>query len=135
MKANNIFIAIVAFAVFVSVGARSAGDCAAQDSANKEGKKNVHVVTFTVPDQSKNLAKDISKALAREPGVLSGKSDFERKTFSVTYDPDKTSPKRIQKIIMAIAPNAKLKKVALTREKSGKQGCGKCPRRNSCEKY
>ena len=134
MKANKISIAIVALAVLVSIGARSAGECAAQDSTNKEVTKNVHVVTFTVPDLSKNLAKDISKALAREPGVLSGKSDFERKAFSVTYDPGKANPKRIQKIIKAITPNAKFKK-ARTGEKRGKQGCGECPRRSSCANH
>lgn len=132
MKANNIFIVIVAVAVFVWIGAGVAGTYGAQDSANKEIKKNIQVVTFTVLDLSKNLAKDISKRLAVELGVVSSKSDFQRKGFSVAYDPGKTNPKRIHKIIKGISPNTKLEKVELIRDKSGKQGCGKCPRRNKC---
>jgi hypothetical protein len=135
MKANNILIAIVAFGVFISIGARAAGDSTVPDSANKEVKKNIQVVTFTVPDLSKSLAKDISKALASEPGVLSGKPDFERKAFLVTYESGKTSPMKIQKIMKAVTTDTKLENVAPAPEKSGAQGCGKCPRRNSCVKY
>jgi hypothetical protein len=132
MKADNKRIIIIVFAVLVAMGGGFSGDCAAVDSAGRMAGEIVHVAIFKVPDLSENLAKEISKALAREPGVLSGKSDFQKESFSVVFDVGKTSPKGILKMIAAVTPNAKLENVEQTQKQGVKLDCGKCPRKNKC---
>ena len=39
----------------------------------------------------------VKKALERVPGVTDAKVDFDRKTASVSFDPDKTSPAALTK--------------------------------------
>jgi len=132
MKTNNRRIVMIVMVILVAMGSGFSGDCAAVDSADRVADKIVHVATFKVPDLSQNLAKDISKALAREPGVLSGRSDFQKESFSVIFDAGKTSPKGILKMIAAVTPDAKLENVEQTQKQGGKLDCGKCPQRNKC---
>jgi hypothetical protein len=123
---------MIVMTILVAMGGGFSSDCAAVDSAGRVADEIVHVATFKVPDLSENLAKDISKALAREPGVLSGKSDFQKESFSVIFDAGKTSPKGILKMIAAVTPNAKLENVEKTQKRGEKPDCGKCPRKNKC---
>jgi mercuric ion binding protein len=39
----------------------------------------------------------VKKALERVPGVTEGKVDFDKKTASVSFDPDKASPAELTK--------------------------------------
>ena len=135
MKRNNIRIAIIAFAVLVLIGAGAAGDSPAPDSAGQAVQNKVEVATFSVPNLSKELAKDISKALADEPGALSGKLDLERKAFLVAYDATKTSSMKIHEIMKTIAADTKLERVAPWQDKGGKHACGGCPNRDKCANY
>ena len=62
-------------------------------------------VAFAAPPQSATLAVEnmtcgtcpivVKKALERVPGVSSTSVDFEKKTATVTFDPDKTTSARL----------------------------------------
>jgi len=50
-------------------------------------------VTLDIPGMScKFCPITIRKALEKVPGVIKAQADFESKTATVTYDPDKTTP-------------------------------------------
>lgn len=52
----------------------------------------VQTVTLDVPGMTcKFCPITIRKALSKVPGVIEAKSDFESKTATVTFDPEKTS--------------------------------------------
>jgi copper chaperone CopZ len=132
MKRNKILISIAALAAIISIRAMAPNYCA---SADKEVKQELRVAVFSVPDLSKNVAEDISKALAGEPGILSAKPDFGEKSFSVTYEPGKTGAEKIQKAMGTVVPETKLREVVAAQDKSGRHACGKCPGRKSCGRY
>lgn len=134
MKEKNVFIAIVVLAGLIWMGAEVTEDRAFADSTARQVKNDLKLAMFMVPDLSVNVAKDISKALASEPGVLSAKADFDRREFSVTYEPGQISLKKLQGIIEAICREARLEKVEPAQETSGRPGCWKCPSRNRCGK-
>lgn len=134
MRANNLLVAVIVLVILVSFGAQAAGDRALADSTDREARNNLKIAVFSVPDLSKNLAGDISKALASEPGVLSAKVDLEKGKYAVIYDPGQTNPKEIQRIMQTIIREVKLERDILLQETSGSQGCGGCPSRKSCGK-
>ena len=62
-------------------------------------------VAFAAPPQTATLTVEnmtcgtcpvvVKKALERVPGVSSTSVDFEKKTATVSFDPDKTTPERL----------------------------------------
>jgi len=129
MKKNNKRIVMIAVAILVAAGVGFT-----EDLADGRAERILHVATFKVPDLSQRLAKAISKVLAKEPGVVSGKSDFQKESFSVTFDAGKTDPQGVLKMISGVTPNAQLEKVEQTQKQGRELDCGNCPRRNNCTK-
>ena len=90
MKTNHLFLllAISMIALF-SVGSLSAQD---------KKKKDKEVVTFYVEGmQCKNCQATIEKNISFEKGVKDLKSDLEKKTVMVEYDPKKTDVEKLKK--------------------------------------
>lgn len=79
---KRIFLAIMLF-ILVPLNALSA-----------EG--NTKTVVLDVPGMSCPVCPiTVRKALEKEPGVIKAKADFNTKTATVTFDPDKTSAKKL----------------------------------------
>ena len=58
----------------------------------------LETVTFDVKNMTCAVCPiTVKKALEKVPGVNSAKVDFEKKTASVTFDPDKASPATLTK--------------------------------------
>jgi copper chaperone CopZ len=89
---------------------------------------------YSVPDLAKGtLVKDLSKAVATKPGIVSAQADPEKSQFMVTFEPGKTNPQEILKAVSAVAPNAKFEKVGPADPKAAaKKDCGKCPSKSTC---
>ncbi|MGX2032723.1 mercury resistance system periplasmic binding protein MerP [Methylocaldum gracile] len=57
-----------------------------------------HTVVLDVQNMSCAVCPiTVSKALEQVPGVTDAKIDFDRKTATVTYDPDRTGPAALTK--------------------------------------
>lgn len=89
---------------------------------------------YSVPDLAKGtLVKDLSKAVAGKPGVVSAQADTEKGQFMVTFEAGKTNPDEILKAVSAVAPKAKFEKAGPADPKSAaKHDCGKCPSKSTC---
>lgn len=134
MKANKLLVSIIGLVILISIGAMVADDRAFADSTDKEAMDNPRIALFMVPDLSANLAKDISRALAGEPGLLAAKVDLEKGKYAVIYHPGETNPKKIQGIMQTIVREVKLEGDNLLQETSGNRDCSRCPGRKSCGK-
>lgn len=78
---KRLFLAL--FLVLVSTGAVVAGE-------------NTKTVVLNVPGMSCPVCPiTVRKALEKVPGVVKAKADFDSKTATVTFDPDKTSAKKL----------------------------------------
>lgn len=89
--------------------------------------------SYTVPNLNEGaLFKDLSKALAETPGILSSAADKEKSLFKVTFEPGKTNPQDILKALSSVSKEVKLEGVAPADPKAAKHDCGKCPAAKSC---
>lgn len=114
-------------------GIALAGDAPAQTA--KSGPA-LEVATFAVPNLMEGTTlKSLAQALAKKPGIASAQVDAEKATFEVTFEPQKTNPDEILKIVTAVSKEAKLVSVAPA-EGAAAHGsdCGKCPSARSCSK-
>jgi hypothetical protein len=89
---------------------------------------------YSVPDLGKgSLVKDLSKAIAVKPGVVSAQADAAKNQFMVTFENGKTNPEEILKTLRGVSPETKFEKVAPVDPKAtAKHDCGKCPSKSKC---
>lgn len=78
------------------------------------------------------MLKDLAKALSAQTGIVSAQVDSGKSTFNVTFEPKKTDPDQILKVITNIARDAKLVSVGPADPKAAAHDCGKCPKAKSC---
>ncbi len=79
------------------------------------------------------VVKDLAGALAKEPGVIKAKADMDQGLFSVTFEPGKTNPEALAKVVSAVVGESKLKEVVgATGGAKAATGCGACPSRSAC---
>jgi copper chaperone CopZ len=121
-------IAILALTAFAAL--------AADDPAPAENKPQdaPHAAIFKVPALSEDLSKDFIKGLAKADGIISAKPDLEAGTFSVTYEPAKTDPKKIEAVLTQLASEVSLDKVQPADAVHAKSDCSKCPHHKTCGK-
>ena len=101
------------------------------EAKNIRAKKSTYTAaTYTVPDLTKKVAKELSKAIAKEPGLVAAKPDLQAKTFMVIFEPGQTTSKSILAALKKKAPDAAFSQEAAV--EAVKTGCGKCPSRLSC---
>ena len=100
-----------------------------------EQAKGPEVATFAVPGvKDQAVVKGLTAALAKEAGVLAAKADGEAGTFMITFEPAKTNPEALTKVVVEVVPDAKLEKVQPADPKAAEHDCGKCPSKSSCNK-
>ena len=104
--------------------------CPSEAKSNGAEKSTYTAATYTVPDLTKTVAKGLSKAIAKEPGLVSAKPDLQAKTFTVIFEPGQTTSKSILAALKKKAPDAAFSQEAAV--EAVKTGCGKCPNRLSC---
>jgi copper chaperone CopZ len=92
------------------------------------------VAVFSVPMLMEGtVLKDLVKAVADKPGILSAQADSAKSTLSVTFETKKTKPDRILKALNSVSKDAKLVAVAPADARAaGKHDCGKCPLAKGC---
>jgi copper chaperone CopZ len=126
------------FAAFLILSVLCAGIALAADSAPQKVKAPPaqEVAIFSVPNLMEgSTLKSLAQALSKKPGISSAQVDAEKGTFNVTFDPQKSSPDEILKIVSSISKDAKLVAVAPADGKAALgPDCGKCPSARSCSK-
>ncbi len=122
---------ILASALFLTATVSLAADTPAKDSAPA-----AQTAVFSVPNLSDGaVVKSLTKALAKEKGIIAAKAEAEAGKFLVTFDTSKNSPEALARVVTKVAPEAKLDGVHNADTKAATHGdCGKCPSRSSCPK-
>ncbi len=127
---------ILTSTLLLTATASFAGDAPAQDAAPAQAAPYAQTAIYSVPNLSDAaVVKDLTKALAKEEGIITAKAEAEAGKFLVTFETAKTSPETLTKVVTKVAPEAKLDAVHEASAKPAAQGdCGKCPSRSSCPK-
>ncbi|MEW6758513.1 MAG: hypothetical protein AB1347_09860 [Acidobacteriota bacterium] len=117
--------------VLVLSAAMLAGAALAADPAPAAAQETA---VFEIAKLSQGtVVKDLAGALAKEPGVIKAKADMDQGLFSVTFEPGKTNPETLAKLVSGVAGEAKLKEVvAVPAGAKAASGCGACPSRSAC---
>jgi copper chaperone CopZ len=115
-----------------------AGVALATDSPPVKSKAvtSNEVAVFSVPNLMEGTTlKALAQALTKMPGIVSAQVDAEKGTFNVTFDPKKTNPDEVLKVVTSISKDAKLVEVVPANAKAAAgPDCGKCPSARSCPK-
>ncbi len=123
------------FALLIIVTMLTMGLMAGDAAPAKESSKDApHLAVYKVPSLDNDMSKNLIKSLTKVDGVISAKPDTEGGVFSVTFEPKKTSPEKIQETMVQVAPGTELAKVGPADAKHSKKDCGKCPNKKSCSK-
>jgi hypothetical protein len=132
MRTLKTTIAILALTALCAVSLLAAENPPAPPADPKAGAQETAI--YSVPDLAKGtLVKDLSKAVAAKPGVVSAQADTEKGQFMVTFEPGKTNPQEILKAVSGVAPKAKFEKAGPADPKAAaKHDCGKCPSKSTC---
>lgn len=110
-------------------GAAWAGDCHAE--APKAAATAPQMAQFWIPELTADLAKEVVKALAGQPGIMAAKPSVEDSLLSVTFDPKKTTAEKVTETVAAAAPGATLEEVG-DAPPAAQGPCGGCPSRKTC---
>lgn len=102
MKALKLII--VTILLFVGNGAF------AQTTSNKDSKKKVDEVTFSVHIDCQGCVNKIKKNIPYEKGVKNMKVDVEKKLVWIAYNPKKTNPAKLLEAFKKIGEAAEIAK-------------------------
>ena len=131
MRTKNL-IAVIALAALFALTAIAAENPPAPAADAKSPVQETAV--YSVPDLAKGtLVKDLSKAIAAKPGIVSAQAEAGKNQFMVTFENGKTNPDEILKTLRSVSPETKFEKVAPADPKAAsKHDCGKCPSKSKC---
>ena len=106
----------------------------ADEAPARDAAPTAETAVFAVPGLADaGLVKDLTKALAKHKGVVAAKADAEAGKFLVTFEPGKTSPEALTKVVAKVAPKAQFETVqAADGKAAGGDPCGKCPSKATC---
>ncbi|OAV68343.1 Copper-exporting P-type ATPase A [Bacteroidales bacterium Barb6XT] len=90
MKTRKLFLFVISLLLFGLT-------TNAQEKKNEKQKKDV--VTFTVNMTCDNCKKRIEKNVSWEKGVKDLRVDLEKKTVTITYNPQKTTKEKLKTTI------------------------------------
>jgi hypothetical protein len=97
----------------------------------------VEIASYAIPGLSAgSLVKSLVGALSDKPGIVSAKADKKKARFRVTFEPGKTNPQEILKLIVVVAKEAKFEAVTAAdgAVRAGGHDCSKCPLSKTCGK-
>ena len=119
--------------LLVSVLLLAAVTALAEDAPKKEEAPVAQVAVFAVPNLGDEaVVKDLTKALARQEGLVAAKADVEAGKFLVTFETAKTNPEQLAAIVTEVAPESKLESVQAAEAGAMAHDCGKCPSKATC---
>ncbi|MHB8079665.1 MAG: heavy-metal-associated domain-containing protein [Candidatus Krumholzibacteriia bacterium] len=106
----------------------------ADDAPARDAAPATETAVFAVPDLADaGLVKNLTKALAKHEGVVAAKADAEAGKFLVTFEPGRTNPEALTKVVAKVAPKAQFETVqAADGKAAGADPCGKCPSKAGC---
>ncbi len=106
----------------------------ADEAPAKDAVPAAETAIFAVPGLTDAaLVKDLTKALAKHKGVVAAKADAETGKFLVTFEPGRTSPEALTRIVAKVAPKAHFETVqAADGKAAGGDPCGGCPSKATC---
>jgi len=132
MKTRPVAVALLIIAALLSVGLM-AGETTPAPA--KEGAEDgPRLAVYKVPNLTNDLSGSLIKSLTKVQGILSAKPDTDAGSFSVTFEPGRTTPEQIQAAMAQVAPGTELDKVEAADPAQAKKDCGKCPSRSKCSK-
>lgn len=107
----------------------------AEDAPKKEEAPVLQTAVFELPNAGDEaVVKQLTKALAKQEGLVAAKADAEAGRFLVTFETEKTNAEALLAIVTEVAPDAKLESVKAAETKAPAHDCGKCPSRSTCGK-
>jgi hypothetical protein len=115
-----------------------AGDAvpAGAGTVKVEAAKGPETAVFAIPGlKDEALVKNLNSALAKEAGIMAAKADAENGKFMVTFEPGKTNPETLGKVLAVVSPDAKFEKVHAADPAAAKRDCSKCPSKSTCGKH
>ncbi|MBZ0266748.1 hypothetical protein K8I85_01205 [bacterium] len=100
----------------------------------KEEVPALQTAVFQVPDVAEEgVVQALTKALAKEEGLVSAKAEAEAGRFLVTFETARTNTDALAAAIVTVSPEAKLEMVKAAEAKAA-HDCGKCPSKSTCGK-
>ena len=107
----------------------------ATDAPKKDEAPVAQTAVFSVPNVGdEDVVKGLTKALAKQEGLLAAKADTEAKKFLITFESAKTNAEALTAIVTKISPEAKLDAVEVADAAAVGHDCGKCPSKAACGK-
>lgn len=88
---------------------------------------------FELPELTDEIAKEFSKSIGKEKGIVAVKPEIAQKQILVVFDDAVLNQEAMQKLVATNAASAKFVKMTDV-PKDIKTGCGACPSRSSCQK-
>lgn len=133
MMKSTIYVTGMVLASLMAVNVY-ADDCGTPCAPAKAPAKSVSYVMaqYAVPSLSKKSAKQLARAVAKQPGLVSAKPDMAAKTFSVVFETGKTSSAEILDSLKKKAPGVTLGKEGPFETKASASACAGCPSSKSC---
>ena len=92
------------------------------------------VATYSIPDLSSELGKQLVSALGEQEGVVSARVDEERGVFLVTFKPGETDPAAMLVRLQTVSAGATLTEVGAAATGTKEEGCSGCPSKSKCPK-
>jgi hypothetical protein len=106
----------------------------AEDAPKKEEMPALQTAVFVVPDVAEEgVVEQLTKALAKQEGLVAAKAETENERFLVTFESAKTNAEALTAVIAQVSPESKLEVVKAAEAAAG-HDCGKCPSRSTCGK-
>ena len=107
----------------------------AEDAPKKDEAPVAQIAVFKVPNVGDEaVVKDLTKALAKQEGLLAAKADAEAGTFLITFETAKTNADALTAIVTKVSPESKLDAVRAADASAAGHDCGKCPAKDTCGK-
>lgn len=104
------------------------------DAATEKAAPAAEIATYSIPDLSTDLGKQLVAALGEQQGIVAARVDEEQGLFLVTFRPDKTDPAAMLAMLQNVSAGAALKEVAAANSGKEKKDCGGCPSKSKCPK-
>lgn len=106
----------------------------AEDAPKQEETPALQTAVFVVPDVAEEgVVPQLTKALAKQEGLVTAKAETDAGRFLVTFETAKTNAEALTAVIVQVSPESKLE-IVKAAETAGAHDCGKCPSRSTCGK-
>jgi len=132
MRIRTLFVPVLLLSL--ATAAAFAADPPKDADAPKEAAPALQTAVFQVPDVAEEgVVEALTKALAKEEGLVSAQAETAAGRFLVTFETAKTNADALAAVIVEVSPDAKLEAVKAAEAKPA-HDCSKCPSKSTCGK-